>query len=104
MVVCPTQAILVGQAGDSYAAGIAAREPVAVRRSEKGTRPTLFYLGATQAKLDPLAARRPAGDTFAWSEIQSGPGYVVPGHPGGGNSSPRTSTRTCWPASPCRLA
>jgi Fe-S-cluster-containing dehydrogenase component/formate-dependent nitrite reductase membrane component NrfD len=87
VVVCPTQAILVGQAGDSYAAGIAAREPVAVRRPEKGTRPKLFYLGATQATLDPLAARRPGGETFAWSEIQSGPGYVPPGHPGGGNSS-----------------
>src|SRR6266545_24970 len=82
VVVCPTQAILVGQADDSPAASIAAREPVAVRRPEKGTRPKLFYRGATQATLDPLAARRPAGDTFAWSEIQGGSG-----HPGGGNSS-----------------
>jgi Fe-S-cluster-containing dehydrogenase component/formate-dependent nitrite reductase membrane component NrfD len=87
VVVCPTQAILVGQAGDSPAASIAAREPVAVRRPEKGTRPKLFYRGASQATLDPLAARRPAGDTFAWSEIRSGDGHVVPGHPGGGNSS-----------------
>jgi len=86
VVVCPTQAILVGQAGDSPAAGIAAREPVAVRRPEKGTRPKLFYRGASQATLDPLAASRPAGDTFAWSEIRGG-GQVVPGHPGGGNSS-----------------
>ena len=87
VVVCPTQAILVGQAGDSPAASIAAREPVAVRRPEKGTRPKLFYLGAGQATLDPLAARRPAGDTFAWSEIRGGDGHVVAGHPGGGNSS-----------------
>jgi Fe-S-cluster-containing dehydrogenase component/formate-dependent nitrite reductase membrane component NrfD len=87
VVVCPTQAILVGQAGDSPAASIAAREPVAVRRPEKGTRPKLFYRGATQATLDPLAARRPAGDTFAWSEIQHGTGRVVAGNPGGGNSS-----------------
>jgi Fe-S-cluster-containing dehydrogenase component/formate-dependent nitrite reductase membrane component NrfD len=87
VVVCPTQAIVVGPAGGSYAAQIAAREPVAVRRPEKGTRPKLFYRGASQATLDPLAARRPSGDTFAWSEIQSGAGQVVPGHPGGGNSS-----------------
>ena len=89
VVVCPTQAILVGQAGDpeSEAARIIAREPVAVRRPEKGTRPKLFYRGATQATLDPLAAARPAGDTFAWTEIQDGPGQVRPGHPGGGNSS-----------------
>src|SRR6266536_713124 len=87
VVVCPTQAILVGQADDSPAASIAAREPVAVRRPEKGTRPKLFYRGAAQATLDPLAARRPAGDTFAWSEIQRGRGRVVSGNPGGGNSS-----------------
>jgi Fe-S-cluster-containing dehydrogenase component/formate-dependent nitrite reductase membrane component NrfD len=87
VVVCPTQAILVGQAGDSPAASMVAREPVAVRRPEKGTRPKLFYRGATQATLDPLAAQRPAGDTFAWSEIQSGPGQVVPGNPGRANSS-----------------
>ena len=87
VVVCPTQAILVGQAGDSPAASIVAREPVAVRRPEKGTRPRLFYRGASQVTLDPLAARRPAGDTFAWSEIRGGDGHVVPGHPGGGNSS-----------------
>ena len=54
---------------------------------EKGTRPKLFYRGATQATLDPLAAARPAGNTFAWSEIPDGPGQVTPGHPGGGNSS-----------------
>jgi Fe-S-cluster-containing dehydrogenase component/formate-dependent nitrite reductase membrane component NrfD len=87
VVVCPTEAILVGWADDSPAAAIAAREPVAVRRPEKGTRPKLFYRGATQATLDPLAARRPAGDTFAWSEIQRGRGRVVSGNPGGGNSS-----------------
>jgi Fe-S-cluster-containing dehydrogenase component/formate-dependent nitrite reductase membrane component NrfD len=87
VVVCPTQAILIGQEGDSRAASIVAREPVTVRRPEKGTRPKLFYRGATQATLDPLAARRPAGDIFAWSEIQHGPGRVVPGNPGGPNSS-----------------
>jgi Fe-S-cluster-containing dehydrogenase component/formate-dependent nitrite reductase membrane component NrfD len=87
VVVCPTQAILVGPAGGSPAASIVAREPVTVRRPEKGTKPKLFYRGATQATLDPLAARRPAGDTFAWSQVQRGPGQVVSGHPGGGNSS-----------------
>ncbi len=74
VVVCPTQAILVGDLTDpeSKAARIVAREPVAVRRPEKGTRPKLFYRGATQATLDPLAARRPAGGTFMWSEIPAG--------------------------------
>ena len=64
-----------------------AREPVAVRRPEKGTRPKLFYRGATQATLDPLAARRPTGGTFMWSEIPSGAQRVTSGRPGGANSS-----------------
>jgi Fe-S-cluster-containing dehydrogenase component/formate-dependent nitrite reductase membrane component NrfD len=89
VTVCPTQAILVGhlEDADSPVAAIVSREPVAVRRPEKGTRPKLFYRGATQATLDPLAARRPAGDTFMWSEIPSGAQRVTSGHPGGANSS-----------------
>jgi Fe-S-cluster-containing dehydrogenase component/formate-dependent nitrite reductase membrane component NrfD len=89
VVVCPTQAIIVGDLADpdSEAARVVAREPVAVRRPEKGTRPKLFYRGATAATLDPLAARRPAGDTFMWSEIPSGAHLVTSGHPGAANSS-----------------
>ncbi len=89
VVVCPTQAIIVGDLADpdSEAARIVAREPVTVRRPEKGTRPKLFYRGATQATLDPLAARRPAGGTFMWSEIPSGAQQVTSGHPGGASSS-----------------
>ncbi|HEY6056832.1 MAG TPA: NrfD/PsrC family molybdoenzyme membrane anchor subunit, partial [Candidatus Limnocylindrales bacterium] len=57
--------------------------PVAVRRPEKETRPGLFYKAAHQATLDPLAARRPAGGTFMWSEQVSGEGIVNSGHPDG---------------------
>ena len=61
VVVCPTQAILVGDLNDadSYVAQIVNRESVAVRRPEKETLPKLFYKGAHQATLDPLAAKRP---------------------------------------------
>jgi hypothetical protein len=91
VTVCPTEAILVGDLNDpgSRAAQIVNREPVAVRKPEKGTRPGLFYKGAHQATLDPLAARRPDGGLFAWA-TQGGehdPGHVSGGHPGGGNSS-----------------
>src|SRR5579863_727789 len=57
VVVCPTQAILVGDLDDpaSQVARIVHREPVMVRRPEKETRPKLFYRGAHQATLDPLA-------------------------------------------------
>jgi Fe-S-cluster-containing dehydrogenase component/formate-dependent nitrite reductase membrane component NrfD len=89
VVVCPTQAILVGDMndGDSYVAQIVNREAVSVRRPEKETLPKLFYKGAHQATLDPLAARRPEGGLFMWSEQQEGAGLVVSGNPQYNNSS-----------------
>ena len=89
VVVCPTQAILVGDMNDadSYVAQIVNRESVAVRRPEKETLPKLFYKGAHQATLDPLAARRPDGGLFMWSEQQSAADTVVSGNPNFNNSS-----------------
>lgn len=89
VVVCPTQAILVGDMNDadSYVAQIINRDTVAVRRPEKETLPKLFYKGAHQATLDPLAARRPDGGLFMWSEQQEGSEYVTSGNPNFHNSS-----------------
>src|SRR6266480_2880764 len=89
VVVCPTQAILVGDMNDenSYVAQIINREPVMVRRPEKETLPKLFYKGAHQATLDPLAAKRPEGGLFMWSEQQESPAHVVSGNPTFNNSS-----------------
>jgi Fe-S-cluster-containing dehydrogenase component/formate-dependent nitrite reductase membrane component NrfD len=89
VVVCPTQAILIGDMNDadSYVAQIINRESVAVRRPEKETLPKLFYKGAHQATLDPLAARRPEGGLFMWSEQQSSSNTVVSGNPDYNNSS-----------------
>jgi Fe-S-cluster-containing dehydrogenase component/formate-dependent nitrite reductase membrane component NrfD len=83
VVVCPTEAILVGDLDDpsSRVSRIVHREPVQVRRPEKDTQPKLFYQGATQATLDPLAARRPGGGLFLWSEQRTGGQHVVGGHP-----------------------
>ena len=91
VTVCPTEAILVGDLNDpgSKVAQVVHREPVTVRRPEKGTRPGLFYKGAHQATLDPLAARRPDGGLYAWA-TQGGehdPGHVPGGHPGQPGSS-----------------
>ena len=63
VVVCPTEAILVGDLNDgtSRVSETVGRDVVAVRRPEKETRPKLFYKGAHQATLDPLAAPPPAG-------------------------------------------
>jgi len=89
VVVCPTEAILVGDMHDpaSRVAQIIQRDPVAVRRPEKATRPKLFYKGAHQATLDPLAARRPTGGLFMWSQQPGGSHQVRPGHPGRANNS-----------------
>ena len=89
VVVCPTQAILVGDLNDqsSYVAQIVNREAVAVRRPEKETLPKLFYKGAHQATLDPLAARRPSGGLFMWSEQLQTTEHVVSGNPNYNNSS-----------------
>ena len=93
VVVCPTEAILVGDLNDpmSKVAQIVNRDAVTVRRPEKETHPKLFYKGAHQATLDPLAARRPGGDQFMWSEqrgTQGGHGAVVTsGHPSAWSNS-----------------
>jgi Fe-S-cluster-containing dehydrogenase component/formate-dependent nitrite reductase membrane component NrfD len=85
VVVCPVEAILVGDLGDpgSRVSKIVNRDPVVVRRPEKDTKPKVFYKGAHQATLDPLAARRPQGDTYMWSQRQTdGKQQVESGHPG----------------------
>jgi Fe-S-cluster-containing dehydrogenase component len=88
VVVCPTQAIMVGDLADpeSAVAQIVNRDPVAVRRPEKGTRPKLYYKGATAATLDPLAAGRPPGGIYAWAEQPGGHGIVA------GPDAPATSS------------
>ena len=90
VTVCPTGAILVGDANDpaSAVAQIVGREPVEVRRPEKETRPGVYYKGAHQATLDPLAARRPDGGLFAWAtQGAPDPQLVTSGHPGHPTSS-----------------
>jgi len=93
VVVCPTEAIMVGDLNDPLArvTQMINGDVVNVRRPEKETSPKLFYRGAHQTTLDPLAARRPEGDLFMWSEQLSatngGPQMVVSGHPGEPNSS-----------------
>ena len=92
--VCPTEAILVGDLHDptSRVAEIVQREAVTVRRPEKETRPGLYYKGAHQSTLDPLAARRPDGGLYAWAS-QGDPAdrqLVTSGHPGDHNSSAAT--------------
>ena len=71
----------------SYVAQIIGREAVSVRRPEKETLPKLFYKGAHQATLDPLAARRPEAGLFMWSEQRESNEHVVSGNPTYNNTS-----------------
>jgi len=90
VTVCPTEAIIVGDLNDPAApvAKAIQREAVQVRRPEKETRPGVYYSGAHQATLDPLAAMRPDGGLFAWAtQGPAGPQAVVSGHPGRPTSS-----------------
>lgn len=89
VVVCPTEAIVVGDLTDptSSVSQIVGRNPVAVRRPEKETHPKLFYRGAHLATLDPLAAQRPEGGLFLWSEQGNVSHQVTSGHPSRRNSS-----------------
>lgn len=96
VTVCPTEAIIVGDLADptSKVAQLVGREPVQVRRPEKETHPKLFYVGAHQATLDPLAAARPDGGLFMWSEQPKGGAQVGAGHPqgsGGGKHGANSS-------------
>jgi Fe-S-cluster-containing dehydrogenase component/formate-dependent nitrite reductase membrane component NrfD len=89
VVVCPTEAIFIGDLNDpsSRVAKTVNREPVLVRRPEKDTGPKLFYKGVHQATLDPIAARRPEGGLFLWSEQGGLPHQVTSGHPEGFGSA-----------------
>lgn len=83
VVVCPEEAILVGNLLDpnSKVARVAQAEGASVRRPEKETGPKLFYKGAGQATLDATAATRPEGGLFMWGEQGDVPHGVTSGHP-----------------------
>ena len=74
VVVCPTEAIMIGDMNEptSRVAQMVHRQAVAVRRPEKETHPKLYYRGAHQTTLDPLAAQRPTGGIFMWSQQKTG--------------------------------
>src|SRR5688500_17713115 len=82
VVVCPTDAILICDLNDPLAKvkQILNRDVVNVSRPEKETHPKLFYKGAHQATLDPIAARRPEGGLFMWSEQGRDQGSGIKDH------------------------
>ncbi len=89
VTVCPTQSIFVGDLNDpqSRVAQAVKRDVVSVRKPEKDTRPKVFYKGAHQATLDPLAARIPENGQLAWAQQYQGADAVAPQSSAAHNSS-----------------
>ena len=69
-IVCPTQAIVSGDLDDptSLISYLTAREPIRVRKPEKGTKPQLSYIDADESSLTPGATIQPQGFGM-WSEV-----------------------------------
>ncbi len=65
--VCPTESIWMGDIDDptSGISRFLSIEPITVRTPEQGTRPNVYYVGADQTVLDPLAA--PVEGTYIWA-------------------------------------
>jgi Fe-S-cluster-containing dehydrogenase component/formate-dependent nitrite reductase membrane component NrfD len=97
VVACPEQAIVAGDLHDpgSFISRLVATEPVQVRRPEKGTAPSLYYIDGDRAALDPLATgettRCTATDTPAGEpqDVRPLAGLGVAGFLGGGADAGR---------------
>ncbi len=95
--VCPTESIWMGDIDDptSGISKFLSIEPVSVRTPEQGTRPNVYYVGADQTVLDPLAA--PVKDTYLWADadpLRLATAAELPGDP---MSMARTTLNTAHP-------
>ncbi len=79
VVVCPEQAIIAGDLDDpmTQIARMVATEQLSQRAIEQGTEPNLWYKGAEQANLDPLAARPVHQGGSIWRDTTVGQAYDV---------------------------
>jgi Fe-S-cluster-containing dehydrogenase component/formate-dependent nitrite reductase membrane component NrfD len=69
-IVCPTQAILSGDLDDanSVISQLTTREPVRVRKPDKGTIPQLFYIDADENSLTPTSTSQ-LQEFGMWSQV-----------------------------------
>ncbi|MBI3993648.1 MAG: polysulfide reductase NrfD [Candidatus Lambdaproteobacteria bacterium] len=77
VIVCPVQAIVSGDLADAASpiAQLVARQAVAVRKPEKGTRPHLYYIEGDAAALGPTDA--PPRLSYTQAEQSSGVGHFA---------------------------
>jgi Fe-S-cluster-containing dehydrogenase component/formate-dependent nitrite reductase membrane component NrfD len=75
VIVCPERAILAGDLDDptSEVGRVLAREQVAVRKPEQGTRPKVFYVGADAAVLTPQVQRSTGATLWGQSPAAASP-------------------------------
>ena len=75
--VCPEHAIISGDMDNpnSEIAQLLARQPVKVRKPEKGTVPNLFYIDADESSLNPSAT--PKTGVYLWSKQTTGVGHFA---------------------------
>ncbi len=73
--VCPEHAIISGDLDDpqSEIARLVAREQVTARRTDKGTKPNLFYINGDEVSLNPGATTR--SDQYFWNSQSRGVGH-----------------------------
>ncbi len=97
VVVCPTHSIWVGDLDDptSGISKLVNTNQTAVRTPEQNTGPNVFYLGADQAVLDPLAA--PVDDTYIWAKPDAHRLETAGDLPGNPRKGSRTTLNTAHP-------
>ncbi|MFM8894897.1 MAG: 4Fe-4S dicluster domain-containing protein [Actinomycetales bacterium] len=95
--VCPTQSIWMGDVDDptSGISKFLSITPVNVRTPEQGTRPNVYYIGADQTVLDPLAA--PVQGSYLWAEPDPLRLATAPDLPGDPMSDARLTLNTAHP-------
>ncbi len=75
--VCPEHAIISGDMNNpnTEIAQLLSREQVKARKTEKGTKPNLFYIDADQASLVPSETE--TSDNYMWNSQSSGVGHYA---------------------------
>ncbi len=99
VTVCPVQAIIAGDLGDSQSAisSLLALHQVTVRKPEKGTSPKVFYIEGDNTSLTPGTAPRSA--TYLWAErpqSEIDADFSVTANPGAAFTSYDVSHQKPW--------
>ena len=79
VVVCPVQAIIAGDLDDpaTQIAKMVSTDQLSQRSIEQGTKPNLWYKGADEASLDPLAASTLEGGGGIWRDTEPGASWMT---------------------------